>query len=204
VVRSSPRTELGEFFSTKLQSPGIVRDFFVRILPRYSRRMIETQKLNAALRTSDRETICDAIRAMILAADNVRAFAREAGVDRTMLYRAFKHNPGLGLVLRVLSAANLKLVVIDHPNIRAKPSSISEHFNSAFDSEEITLITKAFSKTLHDQENVALFAKKINAHRVTLYRSFTAPRVPRLGTILKFLNALGLRLAVKTSHRCLC
>jgi DNA-binding phage protein len=159
--------------------------------------------LNAAFKTGDRATICSAICAIILATDNVSAFALKAGVDRTTLYRAFKRNPGLDLVLKVLSAADFKLAV-DHVKLRTKPSSISEHFSSAFDTGEITAITKAFSETLHAQENVVMFAEKANLHRVTLYRAFTAPRVPRLGTVLSFLNALGLRLAAKPSHQRLC
>jgi DNA-binding phage protein len=159
--------------------------------------MRETQNsLNAAFKTGDRATICSAIYAMILATDNVSAFALKAGVDRTMLYRAFKHNPRLDLVLKVLSAANFKLVVVDHPKLRTKPSLISEHLSSAFDSEEITLITNALSKTLRAQDNVVMFAKKANMDRRGMYYAFTAPRVPRFSTVLGFLNALGLRLAV--------
>jgi probable addiction module antidote protein len=158
--------------------------------------MRQTQKsLNAACKTGDRAKICSAINAMILA-HNVRAFALKAGVDRTMLYSAFKRNPGLDLVLKVLSAADFKVVVVDHPKRRTKPSLVSEDLSSAFDSEEITLITKAFSKTLRAQDNVARFAKEANLPRETLYRSFTAPHVPKLGTVLSVLNALALRLAV--------
>jgi probable addiction module antidote protein len=162
--------------------------------------MRETQNsLNAACKTGDRAKICSAIYAMILATDNISAFARKAGADRSMLYRSFKRNPGLDLVLKVLSAADFKVVVVDHPKRRTKPSLVSEHLSSAFDSEEITLITKAFSKTLRAQDNVASFAKKTNLPRETLYRSFTAPHVPKLDTVLSFLNALGLRLAVSSS-----
>jgi probable addiction module antidote protein len=162
--------------------------------------MRRTQKsLNAAFKTGDRATICSAIYAMILATDNVGAFALKAGVDRTMLYSAFKRNPGLHLVLKVLSAADFKVLVVDHPKRRTKPSLVSQHLSSAFDSEEITLITKAFSKTLRAQDNVARFAKKANLPRETLYRSFTAPHVPKLGTVLSVLNALALRLAVSSS-----
>jgi DNA-binding phage protein len=152
--------------------------------------------LNAAFKTGDPAKICSAIYAMILATDNVAAFALKAGVDRTMLYRAFKRNPRLDLVLKVLSAADFKVVVVDHPKRRTKPSLVSEHLRSAFESEEITLVTKAFRTTLSDQENVVMFAKKANLNRVVLYQSFTAPRVPRLTTVLSFLKALGLRLAV--------
>jgi probable addiction module antidote protein len=159
--------------------------------------MRETQNsLNAAFKTGDRVTICWAIGAMVLATDNVSAFALKAGLNRTTLYRASKQNLGLDLLVKILRAADFKLVVVDHPKIRGKPSLISEHLSSAFNSEEMTLITNAFSKTLRAQGNVVVFAKKVNIHRVSLYHSFTAPCVPKLDTVLSVLNALGLRLAV--------
>jgi DNA-binding phage protein len=163
--------------------------------------MIETQKLNAAFKAGDREKICAAIRATILAAVNVSALAREAGVDRTMLYRTFKHNPGFGLVLKVLSAADFKLVVVDHPKLCTKPSVIAERLTCSFATEEITLIVKAFGETLRAQDNVFMFAKKANLNRVVLYKAFSADRVPKLGTVLGFLNALKLRLAVNRMSR---
>jgi DNA-binding phage protein len=153
--------------------------------------------LNAAFKTGDLATICLAIDAMIFATDNVSAFALKAGVGRAMLYRAFKnHNPRLNLVLRVLSAADFKLVVIDHPKFGTKPSLISKRLSGAFETAEITLITKALSENLRAQKNVVTFSEKANLNRVSLYRSFTAPRVPTLATVLSFLNALRLRLAV--------
>ena len=160
--------------------------------------MRQTQNLlNAAFKTGDRATICSAINAMILATGNVSAFALKAGVDRSMLYRAFTHNPGLDLVLKVLGAADFKMIVVDHPKIRGKPSVLSERLTRAFETEEITLITNAFNQTLRAQGNVLAFTKKANLARPSLYRSFTTPRVPSLGTVLRFLNVLGLRLAVK-------
>jgi probable addiction module antidote protein len=160
--------------------------------------MRETQKLlNAAFKTGDRKRVCTVISAMALGMNNVSAFALKAGVDRTMLYRGLELDPRFNFVLNVLSAADYKLFVVDHPKLRKKPSLVSEHLNGALDTEDITLITKAFSETLRAQENVVMFAKKTNVSRVALYKAFTAPRVPRLGTVLSFLNALRLRLAVK-------
>jgi DNA-binding phage protein len=153
--------------------------------------------LNAAFKTGDRATICSAINALILATGNVSAFALKAGADRSMLYRAFKRNPRLDLVLRVLSAADFRFVVVDHPRIGTKPSLISKRLNRAFDTEEITQIVSAFSQTLREQ-NVSLLAEKANMNRVGLYKCFSIPRVPRLGTVLSFLNALGLRPAVNS------
>ena len=134
---------------------------------------------------------------MILATGNVSAFALKAGVDRTMLYRAFTNNPGLDLVLKVITAADFKMIVVDHPKVRGRRSGFSERLSRAFETEEITLITNAFSQTLRAQGNVLAFTKKANLSRASLYRSFTAPRVPSLGTVLSFLNVLGLRLALR-------
>jgi DNA-binding phage protein len=157
------------------------------------------KSLNVALKTGDRAKICSAIDAMLLATNNVSAFARKAGVDRSMLYRAFRRNPRFDLVLRVLSAADFKLVVVDQSKNRIKPSLIAERLSGAFHTEEITQIVNAFSDTLRAQRNVAAFAEKADMNRVSLYKSFSGPRVPRLGTFLSFLNALGVRLAVKSS-----
>jgi probable addiction module antidote protein len=73
---------------------------------------------------------------------------------------------------------------------------ISERLSGVFDTGEMTLITKALSENLRAQKNVVTFAKKANLNRVSLYRAFTDPRVPKLGTVLGFLKALRLRLAV--------
>jgi probable addiction module antidote protein len=132
---------------------------------------------------------------MIFATDNVNAFARKAGVDRTALYRGFKRKPRLDLVSKVLRGADFRLVVVDHPK-RGSKSNLSKHFTRAFGTEKITLITKALCETFHAQENVAMFAKEANLRRETLYRAFTATHVPTLSTVLSFLKALGLRLAV--------
>jgi DNA-binding phage protein len=131
--------------------------------------------LNAAFKTGNHAAICSALNAMILATDNVSALALKAGVDRTMLYRTFKQNPRFDLVLKVLSAADFKFVVVDHPRRPTKPSLVSERLSGAFETEEITQIVNALRTTLSAQENVVMFAKKANLHRVTLYRSLTAP-----------------------------
>jgi probable addiction module antidote protein len=159
--------------------------------------MRETQKqLNVAFKTGDRETICTAVSAMLLGVKNVTAFARKAGVDRTVLYRAFNYDPGLDLVLKVLSGLDFTIVVVDFPKIRTKPSLACELLNSAFDTDEIAKIIKALGETLRSQ-NVTQLAKKANLDRRSLYKSFTSFRIPRIGTVLSFLNAVGLRLAVK-------
>jgi probable addiction module antidote protein len=137
--------------------------------------MGQIQKLNAAFRTGDREVICAAIFAEIHGTGNVSAFALKAGMDRTMLYRAFKHNPQFDTVLKVMRAADFKLVVSGHPGLGV-----------AFETEEVALIVKALGD--------ALSAQRVD-RLGPLYRIIRPPKVPRLQAVLSTLNALRLRLA---------
>jgi DNA-binding phage protein len=143
--------------------------------------MGQTQKLNAAFKTGDREVICAAIFAEIHGTGNVSRFALKAGMDRPMLYRAFKRNLRFDIVIRVMRAADLKLIVSGHPGLRG-----------AFETEEVTLIVEALSDALSAQHLARLDP---------LYRIIRPPHVPRLGAVLTTLNALGLRLAVITRKR---
>jgi probable addiction module antidote protein len=138
--------------------------------------MGQTQKLNAAFKTGDRKVICAAIFAEILGTGNVSAFALKAGVDRTMLYRAFKHNPQFDTVLNVMRAANVKLAISGHPGLRV-----------AFETEEVALIVKALCD--------ALSAQRVD-RLSPLYRIIRPPQVPRLHAVLTTLKALRLRLTV--------
>jgi DNA-binding phage protein len=159
--------------------------------------MRQAQELNAAFQSGDRDKLCAAIFAVIMGTGNVSAFALRARVDRTMLYTAFKHNPGFDIILKVMRAADFKLIAVDHPESFSKRSLLSQKLSAALDTDDIRLIIKAFSEALHAQENIFRLAEKIHMSRAALYRTFACPRVPRLGTLLNFLNALNLRLAVK-------
>ena len=110
-------------------------------------------------------------------------------------------NGRLNLLLKVMSAANLKLVVIDHPKAHEKPSLISKRLSRAFKSEEVISIINLLSEILRAQDNVVTFAKKANLPRGTLYRSFTAPNVPTFRIILSYLNALDLRFQITDRNR---
>jgi DNA-binding phage protein len=138
--------------------------------------MGQIQKLNAAFKTGDREVICAAIFAEIQGTGNISAFALKAGMDRTMLYRAFKHNPQLDTVVKVMRVADFKLVVSGHAGLRV-----------AFETEEVALIVEALCD--------ALGAQRVDRHG-PLYRIIRPPQVPRLDAVLITLNALGSRLTV--------
>jgi probable addiction module antidote protein len=73
--------------------------------------------LTEALRKNELEPVLKALNE-ILIGQNVMAIAREAGIDRTTLYDSFggkKVEPGLGRVLAVLGALNVRLVAVPGP-----------------------------------------------------------------------------------------
>jgi probable addiction module antidote protein len=179
---------------------------------------IETS-LNTALRTADVHAICAAIDAAIHKSPNVSSLAEEAGLDRANLYRTFRigqRGPRLDLTIKILSALGFRLVVEfvrqpkispsqfgrsgksdAHLELRSNSRLVAQYLTRAFDTSQTAEIVAAFSDVLRAQENVAGLAEKTVVTRPSLYRAFTPPRVPRLSTVVSFLNALGLRLAVK-------
>jgi probable addiction module antidote protein len=175
--------------------------------------------LNAALRTADVHTICAAIDTAVHRSPNVSRLAGDAGLDRSWLYRAFRFKeigPRLDHAIKILSALGFRLVVKfgrqpkSRPNamarsrgpdvhieLRSNSKLIAAYLTRAFETSEIAAIVAAFSDVLRAQENVMEFAEKTIRARQSLYRAFTPPCVPRLSTVVSFLDALGLRLAVK-------
>jgi probable addiction module antidote protein len=175
--------------------------------------------INAALRTADVHIICAAIDAALRKSPNLLRLAEDAGVDRTHLYRTFRIGqigPRLDLTIKILSAMGLRFIVKfvrqpkSRPNhfarsreadvhieLRSNSRLVAGYLTRAFETAEIGTIVAAFSDVLRAQENVAGLAEKTIVTRPSLYRAFRAPHVPRLKTVVSFLKALGLRLAVK-------
>ena len=175
--------------------------------------------LNAALRTADTRTICAAIGTAVRTSSTVSRLADDVGVNRTTLYRSFRSErggPGLDLTIKILSALGIRFAVefVRQPKISPRrfgplrksdvhlelgsnSRMVARYLTRAFDTSEITAIVAAFSDVLRAQENVVELAEKTAILRSSLYRAFTPPGVPRLSTVVSFLNALGLRLAVK-------
>jgi DNA-binding phage protein len=163
--------------------------------------MRKTKKLNAAFATGERQVICDAIFAIIQGTGNFSAFAIKAEVDRATLYRALKRNLGFDIFLKVIRAADFKLVVTRHSGLRLKPSLIFAHFRRAFKTQDVTLIVEAFNEFVRTQGTVSMLARKVNMDRRILYKTFAYPHVPRLDTVLKFLKAFDLGLTVESRKR---
>ena len=162
--------------------------------------MGKIKKLDAAFATGDRRVICDAISAMIHGDGYFNAFAIKAGVERATLYSALKRNLRFDILLKVMRAADFKLVVTEHSGLRLKPSLTFTHFSHAFETQDVTLVVEAFNEFVLTQDNVTMLARKVNMDRRRLYRTFAYPHVPRLGTMLSFLKALDLGLAVERSN----
>jgi probable addiction module antidote protein len=179
------------------------------------------KSLDAAFRTNDLHQIRDAIGTVVHQSSNIVQLAKDAEVDRVALYRAFrfksKYDPRLDTVVKVLSALGFRLIVKfglkkakvrpnlyiqssksdDHPELRSN-ANLAIHLTRAFETAEIKRIVEAFGDSLRAQENVLAFVETIVRKRPSLYRSFSSSRIPRLGTVLIFLHALGLRFSVKS------
>jgi probable addiction module antidote protein len=175
--------------------------------------------INAALATADFHIICAAIDAAVRKSPNLLRLAEDASLDRTQLYRTFRigqRGPGLDLTIKTLGALGFRFTVkfVRQPTINPRRSGrlqksnvhlelgsnsriAADYLTRSFESSEICTIVKAFSDVLRAQENVVGLAEKIVVNRPSLYRAFRAPHVPRLKTVVSFLKALGLRLAVK-------
>ena len=85
----------------------------------------------------------------------------------------------------------------ESPQSKRATKAAARRFNIAFTSRKADLLLAAFAESLRLQANVSHFASKTNVSREALYRIFTGPRTPRFTTVLSFLNALGLRFAVR-------
>jgi probable addiction module antidote protein len=177
------------------------------------------EMLEAALKRADPPTIFAAMDALVRTSPNVSKLAKDAGTERSVLYRTFRGDKGprLSLVVRVLSSLGFQLIVNAHrshpqndrPNrigqwrkttahleLRSNPGVCAKFLTRAFETSDTVAIVKALDDTLRAQENVLEFAKKASIARSSLYRSFTPNRDPQFSRVVHFLRALGLRFAI--------
>jgi probable addiction module antidote protein len=178
-----------------------------------------TKTLEAALKTADPLTIFAALDALVRMSPSVSKLAKDAGADRSMLYRAFRREKGprLSLVVKVLSSAGFQLIVNadgkrpqnDRPNrkgqatkttahleLSSNPKASAKFFTGAFETSDTVTIVRALDDTLRAQENVVQFSRRASLWRSSIYRSFSGTRDPQFSTVVHFLRALGLRFAV--------
>jgi DNA-binding phage protein len=134
------------------------------------------------------------------------------------LYRGFRLERGLALgnMVKVLRVLGFRLIVEVRPEVsngeraiesvaegnpRKNQFATARRFTAAFKKGEMDALVSVFRETLLSQENVAEFASKTIRSRESLYRAFTKNPMPRFSTLLSFLNALGLRFAVRRLPR---
>ena len=169
------------------------------------------KSLRAAFTTNDLGGICSAIDIAIRRYGIVRV-GRDAEVDRTTLYRAFRleKGPALDTMVRALRVLGFCLTVESKEQRDFQPANrLSRHasriqskaagrfLTAAFRSCDLDLVTEAFAETLSSQENISELARKTIRSRETLYRAFSASRIPRFSTVLSLLNALGLQFGIE-------
>jgi probable addiction module antidote protein len=166
--------------------------------------------LGVAFATNDLRRICSAVDVAVVRC-GISDVARDAELDRTTLYRAFrlKKGPGLDTMITVMRVLGFHLIVetkyqsgFQSPN----RSRHAPHLNAratarlltvAFRTGDLDLVNEAFAKTLSSQENISELARKTIRSREALYRAFAFRHIPRFSTVLSFLNALELQFGVK-------
>jgi DNA-binding phage protein len=186
-------------------------------MPKVGRTQRLKKLLNGAFATNNLHRICGAIDAAVLKSPTIIKVARDAGVNRTTLYRAFRcqKGPTLSTMINVLRVLGFQLVVQANRQRAIKPATrrptgvrpiyerspntkaTARLLTVAFGSCDLDLVLKALAETLHAQENIARLARKTIRARESLYRAFAVRRIPRFSTVLSFLDALELQLAVK-------
>jgi DNA-binding phage protein len=145
-------------------------------------------------------------------AGGVVAVAREARLNRTTLYRAFRVADGVDLrtLAKTLRAMRLQLIVEvneqDQESLKSSPSVetascrqreiLGRRLTTALRTGRTRALVSAFAGAVHAQQNVTDLAERVSIRRETLYRVFGRHPNARLITLLSFLNALGLRFAV--------
>jgi len=171
--------------------------------------------LNAAFESNDLGRICRAVDDAILQSGRIVGIARAAGINRTTLYRAFRlqGGPALDIMIRVLRALGFQLIVElqqEAPNSNTKHQSvkrsiperdrqamIARRFTAALRTGNTSTLLEVFTEALGAQKNVAALAKRTTTSREHLYRVFSLHLNPRFSTLLSYVNALGLRFAVR-------
>jgi probable addiction module antidote protein len=111
-----------------------------------SQRKSTAQFLNKAFDTSDLRSIAQAFGQVIRAQENVSEFARQAGLERTRLYRCFGGNltPEFSAVLGVVNALDLQLLAKQETRSVGLPAT------------ERTRRTGTMESTVSETENRAL------------------------------------------------
>jgi probable addiction module antidote protein len=154
--------------------------------------------LNAALATNDLKQICQAVDSILLRKSSVTRVAVAARIDRTTLYRAFRlrKGPSLDTMRRVIQVLGYRLIIKEKKKRKSSNSKRARSFTKALQSSNTKMLAELFAVAFRKQDNFTAFAVEVGISREWLYRIFKGPKTPRLGTIVRYLNVLGLRFSV--------
>jgi probable addiction module antidote protein len=163
--------------------------------------------LNAAFASNEIGRICRAIGVAVRRSGDISALAQSAKVDRTTVYRAFRHDgaPAFDTVAKTLRALRYRLVVelrdemasSDKNSEFEKRTALARRLTAALEDGTTATLRKAFQDTVRAQEDIAEFAQRARTSSENLYRVFSHKPNPRFSTLLNFIGALGLRFAVR-------
>jgi probable addiction module antidote protein len=167
--------------------------------PTSERPEILEKLLSAALATNDLKQICQAVDSILLRKSSVTRVAVAARIDRTTLYRAFRlrKGPSLDTMNRVIQVLGYSLIIKENKKHKFSNSERARSFTKAFQSQDTKLLAELFAAAFRKQDNFTAFAEEVGISREWLYRIFKGPKTPRFGTVVMYLNALGLRFSVE-------
>jgi probable addiction module antidote protein len=77
------------------------------------------------------------------------------------------------------------------------PKDVSDYLAEAFATSDPLIITQAIG-TVARHRGMMLVAREAGLSRENLYRALSGGKNPRLGTIIRVLNAFGLQLTVRS------
>ena len=89
----------------------------------------------------------------------------------------------------------LKTTVFDAADYLADPETISKFLTEALEDDDPRVIAEALGAVARARGGIAQLAKETGLSREALYRSLSDTGNPELGTILKVIHALGLKLS---------
>jgi probable addiction module antidote protein len=89
----------------------------------------------------------------------------------------------------------VKMTPYDTADYLTDDESISEYLTAALESEDPRIIAKALGTVARARGGISQLARDTGIAREALYRALSESGNPELGTVLKVMHALGVRLS---------
>lgn len=95
-----------------------------------------------------------------------------------------------------MTKSKVKTTVYDSADYLDSPEDVAAYLEEAFAESDQALIAHALG-VVSRAKGMSAIAKKTKLSRESLYRALSAEGNPELGTLIKVLHSLGLRLSVE-------